>query len=400
MRIQASHNQVFAEYKQNVSKLSGVDANITKNGNRNGKDAIAKKANVAAGSLNVDGRGLRQRLRQSSGVATANTANPELTDIVELINERVSAQNAQTDPQQSGEQKAAAVDALGAATQAGDVSSFSTTSIYEYVLTLHDGTVWRSPIPEENVAFFRIADDMVRRYNENPPPVPKSIVLKQAPADWYEHSRVSEDDANYSKVADSIAFWREHRDEMQEFGKEWKANNWENTAREQLSATGNITADYLTNNPTSVMVGVKDGEYSATWNSSVKFIVRGEDVSIADFTARYETISNDIKTRGFTADQVAVLLSDLDKQFIASGSDALLSQATKAGLSIETARKLSTEFSAEYLRLRSDTGETDAGKLAAQALKKIAADGWPEFSLNAKTNIFQMEKDLYGHEYI
>lgn len=211
------------------------------------------------------------------------------------------------------------------------------------------------------------------------------VELTRAPADWLENHRVV--DGKMKELADFALYAFQHSDEFRSARNDFRNSSTEVAAREELLWMPRKGIDYLAVDPTLIKVGLHDGELVADWVSSVDFKVSGDSASIADYAARYEKIAADIDSREFTDEQAGILHTDLDKEFLRVGNEALIAQATQAGLSAETAQKLSADFSQEYLRLRRETDSADSASLAAKALQKLAADGWPTFSLTTRTSV-------------
>jgi hypothetical protein len=123
---------------------------------------------------------------------------------------------------------------------------------------------------------------------------------------------------------------------------------------------------------------------------SVVFRVRGEQM--IDYARRYEEISGQLDSKRssgeISQEHYERHKADLDTAFVKTHNLNVKGQAMAAGLSEEKAAELAMAFSQEYIKARkqAEPNEINADKLANTALKSIAAQGWPEFSLSSTEN--------------
>jgi hypothetical protein len=123
---------------------------------------------------------------------------------------------------------------------------------------------------------------------------------------------------------------------------------------------------------------------------SVVFRVRGD--TMVDYAKRYEELSNEIDSK-FRNGQISQAhydryRADLNTAFIKTFNLNIIGQAQAAGLSEAKAKELAAAFSEEYIKLHDQTTpeERNADKMANEVLKKLASQGWPEFSLYSIEN--------------
>jgi len=123
---------------------------------------------------------------------------------------------------------------------------------------------------------------------------------------------------------------------------------------------------------------------------SVVFRVRGEQM--VDYAKRYEEISGQLDAKlqngEITQEHYERYCADLNTAFCRTYNLNIIGQATAAGLSDEKAQELAVTFSLEYIKIHNQTAPEarNADKMANEALRKIAAQGWPEFSLYTTEN--------------
>lgn len=123
---------------------------------------------------------------------------------------------------------------------------------------------------------------------------------------------------------------------------------------------------------------------------SIVFRVRGDQM--IDYARRYEEISGELDRRlnsgEISASDYDRYRTDLNTAFIKTHNLNIKGQAMAAGLSESKATELAIAFSEEYIKIREQTGpnERNADKIANTALQKLAAQGWPSFSLYTSEN--------------
>jgi hypothetical protein len=118
-----------------------------------------------------------------------------------------------------------------------------------------------------------------------------------------------------------------------------------------------------------------------------------------DYARRYEEMSDELVSKlrsgEISESDYERYRADLNTAFVKTYNLNIMGQATAAGLSDEKARELAIAFSEAYIKIREQTapGERNADKLANAALKAIAAQGWPEFSLYTSANRATVDHD-------
>ena len=134
---------------------------------------------------------------------------------------------------------------------------------------------------------------------------------------------------------------------------------------------------------------IPDAEKEAR-SLSIVFRVRGDQM--IDYAKRYEELSGTIDTKlssgEITQSEHERYRDDLNTAFIWTYNLNIMGQAQAAGLSDEKATALAIAFSEEYIKIREQTApeQRNADNMANEALRKIASDGWPEFSLYTNEN--------------
>ena len=125
-------------------------------------------------------------------------------------------------------------------------------------------------------------------------------------------------------------------------------------------------------------------------SSSIIFRVRGNQM--IDYARRYEEISTELDKRlsngEISASDRDRYNTDLNSAFTKTYNLNIIGQAMAAGLSENKATELAIAFSEEYIKIREQTApnERNADKIAHTALQKLAAQGWPSFSLYTSEN--------------
>ena len=142
--------------------------------------------------------------------------------------------------------------------------------------------------------------------------------------------------------------------------------------------------------------GMSDVEKEAR-SLSVVFRVRGDQM--IDYAKRYEELSGEIdaklKSNEISESEHERYRADLNTAFVKTYNLNIMGQAAAAGLSDEKAKELAAAFSEEYIKIREQTAPEDrnADKMANEALKTIAAQGWPEFSMYSNENRASADPD-------
>jgi len=206
-------------------------------------------------------------------------------------------------------------------------------------------------------------------------------------------------------LARTDAIGKAYTDELER--QENAKNNLLKNAVAQMKANGSWEAKYWDASETHIrnIDRIVDFSNNATMSDvekearslSVVFRVRGDQM--IDYARRYEEMSGELdiklKNGDITQEHYDRYRADLNTAFIKTYNLDIMGQATAAGLSDEKAKELAIAFSEEYIKIHEQTapGERNADKIANAALKKLAAQGWPEFSLYTSENRAKVDKN-------
>jgi len=199
-------------------------------------------------------------------------------------------------------------------------------------------------------------------------------------------------------IARTDAIGKAYTDELER--QENAKNNLLKDALAQMKANGSWEAKYWAPTETHIrnIDKIVDFSNNATMSDvekearslSIVFRVKGDQM--IDYARRYEEMSGELDTKlqngEITQEHYDRYRTDLNTAFIKTYNLNIMGQATAAGLSDEKAKELAIAFSEEYIKIheKTDPSERDPDKIANAALKKIAAQGWPEFSLYTSEN--------------
>ncbi len=188
-----------------------------------------------------------------------------------------------------------------------------------------------------------------------------------------------------------VAASPEHQKRMAEMAafKPLDVNAIKDTTTWDPSETHMQNIDYLNRLDYSKNTTMSDIEKEAR-SLSIVFRVRGDQM--IDYAKRYEEIMGQLDSKlssgEISSEHYDRYRTDLDTAFIKTHNLNIKGQAEAAGLSEKKATELAEAFSKEYIKLRGQANpdEIDAAKIASAAIKNLAAQGWPEFSLYSSEN--------------